>query len=110
MRGSLWRHSGMALVVRSSYAGLTRVSIVRTSGQPILYVKRGWIAGSKPGNDDGPNSRRSRLLAQFAIVDVANHDRPSGDRTAQSVREFQRLAPVERGVDRLQICGAGIRR
>src|SRR5258708_40304727 len=66
-------------------------------------------AFSAPRNDGStPTSGRPRLLAQLAIIDIADRDRPPGDCAAQSVAEFQRLAGVKRRVDRLQIGRAGI--
>src|SRR5258708_10259573 len=55
-------------------------------------------------------SRRSRLLAQFAIVDIADRDRPSGQCATEVAGEFQRLAGVKRRVDRLEIGVADISR
>src|SRR5260370_22171706 len=74
----------------------------------------------KPGNDEyyrGAEHLRPRAnaliirtagLAQRAIIDVADRDRPPCQCTAEPAGEFQRLASVERGVDRLEIGGAGI--
>ena len=54
--------------IRSSYAGLTRVG-----------------------------TRRSRLLLQFAIVDIADRDRPPGQRAAQPVGQLMKvLSAAER--------------
>src|SRR5258708_6784063 len=67
-------------------------------------------AFSAPRNDGStPTSRRARLLAQLAIIDIADRDRPPGNRAAQSVGKFQRQAAVERGVDGLEIGRAGVR-
>jgi hypothetical protein len=45
---------------------------------------------------------------QFAIIDIADRDRPSRQRAAEPAGKFQRRAGVERGVDRLQIGVANI--
>src|SRR5215208_4349882 len=54
------------------------------------------------------SSRLLRLLCQIAVVDIADRDRPPGQRTAQSGRELERRAACERGIDRFQIGPAGI--
>src|SRR5258705_4830780 len=51
-----------------------------------------------------------RRLPQRAIVDIADRDWPPGQRSAKPVGEFQRHTRVERGVDRLEIGRAGVRR
>src|SRR5271169_3021446 len=56
------------------------------------------------------NSRRCRWLAQFAIVDIADRDRPPGQGAAETTGELQRHAGVKRGADRLEIAVADIRR
>jgi hypothetical protein len=45
-------------------------------------------------------SRLVRLLAQLAVVDVTDRDRPPGEGTAEPGAEFKRQAGVERSVDR----------
>src|SRR5882757_1120511 len=52
----------------------------------------------------------SRLLLQAAIIDIADHDRMSGDGVAKPGRELEWLATTERRVDRFQIRISDIRR
>src|SRR5262249_26541193 len=51
-----------------------------------------------------------RRLTQRAVIDIADCDRAAGQRAAEAVGEFQRQAGLERGIDRVEIGGARVRR
>src|SRR3954454_7176922 len=48
------------------------------------------------------------LFAQVAVIDITDRDRPSCQRTTKAAGELQGRAPVQRGVDRIEIGGAGV--
>src|SRR6187402_1336215 len=89
-----------------------------TSSPMMSLPRRGWFARAYPriilgawcAMRQGPPSRLAGLPAEVAIVDIADRDRPPRERAAESRGEFQRLACLQRRIDRLQVCRAGIRR
>src|SRR5579872_5594826 len=87
-----------------------RTVVPISANNPIRYEEGGRIGRFF-------YSRRTRcpgliILAarsvQFAIVDVANGDRPPGERAAKPVAESERHAGAKRSVDCLEIGGARV--